>query len=46
MASYPYKVINTFERCKFYAIEQVPQENNANPDELARLATKKELEEL
>ena len=46
MAAYLKKVKATFEDFEFYTVEQIPSEDNALEDALARLATSKEAEEL
>ena len=46
MDAYLEKVKTTFENIEFYSVEQIPREDNALADALARLATSKEVEEL
>ena len=46
MAAYLEKVKTAFEDFEFYSVEQIPREDNALANALARLATSKEVEEL
>ena len=46
MAAYLEKVKATFGGFEFYAIEQVPREQNSNADALARLTTTNEADTL
>ena len=46
MVAYLEKVKTAFEDFEFYSIEEIPRDDNALVDALARLATSKEAEEL
>ena len=46
MAAYLERVKTALEDFEFYSVEAIPREDNALADELARLATSKEAEEL